>query len=228
MIYGMADLRTIVTDRIKELDLKPIAAAESVGLERGFIRDIIAGRKKSVASDKMVLVAHALQLDPGALAQGVSVPVKSDVRPADIPVPTRESMPRNVPVFGTVAGSMNGHGSFQLTSDVVDYVARPPGIAAARDVYALYVEGESMTPLFSPGDLVFVNPHKPIRVNDAIIIQEADTQNGLPAAFIKLFKRRTERGIITEQLNPRSEITFLNREGTKLHKVLTLNELFGV
>jgi len=149
------------------------------------------------------------------------------VRMAEVQLPARDRMPRNIPVFGTVAGSMNGRGAFQLTSDEVDYVARPPGIANARDIYGLYVEGDSMLPMFRPGDLVLVNPHKPVRVDDVVIIQEPDTDNGRPCAFIKIFRRRSTRGIVAQQLNPPSEIEFI-RPGTIMHKVLTMNELFGV
>ncbi len=223
----MQNLKEIVAKRIKELGLEPIPAAKSVGLERGFIRDIIVGRKKSVSSNKITLLAKALQLDPTALSQGESVALSPNATNANISLPTNSSMPVDIPVKGTAAGSMDGKGAFQLSDDVIDYVARAPGIAKARDIYALYVVGESMEPRFNAGDLIFVNPHKPVRVNDVVVIQEPNSQNGHPASFIKIFKRRTEKGIVTEQLNPKATITFTNEANPIMHKVLTINELFG-
>lgn len=68
-------LKDIVILRLEQLGEKSgIARARRVGLGRDFIRDIVAGRKDSVQSDKLDLLAAALELDAKALADGKLVP----------------------------------------------------------------------------------------------------------------------------------------------------------
>ncbi|WP_292463554.1 S24 family peptidase [Mesorhizobium sp.] len=61
-------LQKIVARRLVELGLGPVEAATKYGLERTYIRDIVEGKKKSVRTDKIELLARALQLDPGDLS----------------------------------------------------------------------------------------------------------------------------------------------------------------
>lgn len=217
----------VIKKRLDELGMSARAASLRVSENPDLLRNVLRrGDDANITERTIELLAQALELPASAL-RGSDTPFAGEVRPAGIVMPSRDSMSRDIKVFGTAAGSMNGRGAFQMTSDPVDYVARPPGLIAARDIYALYVEGESMVPRHMPGDLVFVHPHKPVRVDDSVIIQEPNSQNGQPAAFIKIFKRRTEKGILTRQLNPESQVEFVS-PGTVMHKVLTLNELFGV
>lgn len=69
----MPSLKEIVEIRLSELGLGPVEAAVHGGIERTFIRDIVEDKKKSVRSDKMAALAHALRLDPAALARNEMV-----------------------------------------------------------------------------------------------------------------------------------------------------------
>jgi transcriptional regulator with XRE-family HTH domain len=66
------DLQSRVRRRVEELGQSPITLAKAVGLERGFINDIVIGRKHSVRTDKLELVARALGVSIGYL-QGTEV-----------------------------------------------------------------------------------------------------------------------------------------------------------
>lgn len=134
----------------------------------------------------------------------------------------------DVPVLGTAAGAMLGQGAFQITTDVIDYVRRPAGLARARDAYALYVEGDSMSPRFEPGDLVFVHPHRKPLGGDYVIVQEPDSENGEPRAFIKRLVGVTPTLLKTEQFNPPAKVDFKLRPGLRWHKVMTDGDLYGV
>ena len=84
-----------------------------------------------------------------------------------------------------------------------------------------------MAPKYDPGDLVFVHPTLPARVGDIVVVHE---QNGHEEtmAFIKRLKRRTAEWVETEQFNPQAEVKFKNTGGLKIHKVLQMNDLFGL
>lgn len=154
---------------------------------------------------------------------------RSDATPATQapPLPSRNGMPLDVPVMGTAAGSL-ARGAFQLEGGVVDYVRRPPALIGARDIYALYVEGSSMEPQYFPGDLIYVNPHKPPRIGDIVVVQCRNGEHTPEEASLGIYRKRTEKAVTIGKRNPVAEID-LSRDHVKdIHRVLTMNELFGV
>jgi len=66
----MDKLKKIIVERLDELGVSAIEAAKRGGLERGYIRDFIEGRKKTFRQDKIPLLAEALELDSKALVLG--------------------------------------------------------------------------------------------------------------------------------------------------------------
>lgn len=132
----------------------------------------------------------------------------------------------DVPVRGTAAGSaLNG---FEITDQVTEYVARPPALEGVEDAYAIFVVSESMRPKHSPGDLCFVHPHRMARKGDSVIIQTRAYDGAPIEAYIKTFVKEAGDEIIAEQLNPVATLRYKRKNVFQLHKVLTLNELFGV
>ncbi|WP_164868094.1 helix-turn-helix transcriptional regulator [Rhodovarius crocodyli] len=159
-------------------------------------------------------------------------PGKSEVRPApDAPVPVLAEMKRDVPVFGTARGA-NGDGAFVLDmSEVVDWVRRPPGLIGVRDVYALWVEGDSMEPAISHGDLVYLHPKRPIHPGDRVVIvrrEGLEDQHVTMRAYVKQFVRRAGGKVITRQFNPDKEVEFAQDEVVSMHKVLSMADMMGV
>jgi len=70
MLNYMDKLKKIIQDRLEELNLGPVEAAVKGGLERGYIRDFIEGRKKTFRQDKIPSLAKALELDETFLILG--------------------------------------------------------------------------------------------------------------------------------------------------------------
>ena len=101
-------------------------------------------------------------------------------------------------------------------------------MAGARDVYALYVEGSSMEPQFSQGDLIFVHPHRPPRIGDAIVVQTPVNHDDEIEATIGIFRKLTEKHIIIAKHNPPAEVQILRNGRTAWHKIMTSNDLYGV
>lgn len=143
------------------------------------------------------------------------------------PHPELATMPKDIQVLGTAAGSLLS-GAFQIEG-VIDYVRRPPALAGARDIYALYIEGSSMEPRYFPGDLVYVNPHKPPRIGDVVIVQEINGGPHTITASIGLLYKRVSGSVVLAKYNPPdSQITIRQDRIKAIHRVLTTNELFGV
>lgn len=150
----------------------------------------------------------------------------SEVRPADVPTPNRDDMALDLPVYGTAAGSLVG--SFHFEGGVIDYVRRPPGLTGAKGVYALFVTGDSMDPEHPHGELRFVHPGRPPGPGDTVIVQCKYREDGPIEAYIKRLVRRNADKLVTRQTNPAAEIEFELKTVVAVHKVLTMNEMFGL
>lgn len=201
--------------------------ASASGVSQQLISQI--ERDINESTKELPALANALGVKPSDLdpAFGDGGPV-SELRTADIALPAIGSLPRDVPVLGTAAGSDYERGAFQLSSDVVDYVRRPPGIATNLKAYALYVEGESMLPKFEPGELIYVNPARPVRPGDYVVIQEVVSADDETRGFVKLYVKRAGDWHVVRQFNPEAELRFPVRdEGVRVHRVLSMSDLLG-
>lgn len=143
------------------------------------------------------------------------------------PLPPPAAMPIDLPVMGTCAGSL-GEGAMQFEGGVVDMVRRPPALLGAAGVYGLYVQGDSMAPLYRDGDLVIAHPHRKPHNGDCIIIALQHGEHEPEQAYIKELVRTTATEIITRQYNPPTEISFPRSTAKYWHKVLRTADLLGL
>ncbi|MGG7519664.1 XRE family transcriptional regulator [Allorhizobium undicola] len=137
-----------------------------------------------------------------------------------------EPLTGDVPVLGTAAGSLV-KGAFQFAGGVVDLVARPPALIGAKDIYALFVEGSSMEPQYFPGDLIFLHPHKPPRPGDIVVLQCRNAEHSPTEATLGILNKITERTVSLGKRNPSSNVEIERSTVTAIHRVLSVNELFG-
>lgn len=171
------------------------------------------------AEDTAAAEPAGFQEPPGAPAPNAG--------PEALDIPAPGTLPRNLPVRGTAVGGDDG--DFEFNGDVVDYVRRPPGIAAARNAFAVYVTGGSMSPRFEAGELVFVHPDRPpVSGNDVLV--ELHGRDGQPGAcYIKRLMRRTPTKIVLRQFNPpRDDIEFALARVRAIYRILTPSELMGI
>lgn len=229
----METLADRVRARLLEVGKTANAASIEAGGSPSLIPNILNGRSASPRGQTLSKLATVLGVTEQWLLTGdeppaapAVLPRTSEVRPAPVPVPFGD--PKDLPVLGTAAGGELGNGSFQMTTDVIDWVRRPAGLSGAKDAYALYVEGDSMSPRFEPGDLVFIHPHRKPLSGDYVVIQEPDSNNGEPRAFIKKLVKVTGTTLMVTQFNPPATINFILRPGLIWHKVMTDGDLYGV
>ena len=93
---------------------------------------------------------------------------------------------------------------------------------------AIYVVGESMAPRYQPGEFVYVHPHRPVQPGDHVVVQTRTDDQEPPQSYIKRLVRRTATKIVCAQYNPASQTEFVSKEVVSVHKVLDMNDLFGV
>jgi len=229
----MSKLREIVVKRLEELGLGPVEAAVQAGIERSFIRDIVEGRKASVRSDKMPMLARALQLDATALARNDAVPLVTDAnedKQFSRPRPNASFPPRYqpfsgdgyVPLRGQSAGGPNGR--FILNGAEIGRLFVPPSLEGVEGAYAVRVYGTSMEPRFKAGETVWINPHEPVRAGDDVIVQILTDDDGEKESYIKEFRSQSAKVTRLWQHNPdegeENELTLDTNKVFSVHKIV--------
>jgi phage repressor protein C with HTH and peptisase S24 domain len=243
-------LHARLKSRLTELGITPEEGSRRAELDKTYLRKLFERPGSRPRADTLEKLARGLLMEASDLlnyalseqsghgsdltttapdGSMTAVEMKSfgELRRATVDLPHANAMAIDVPVLGTAAGSQRG--AFQLeTANIVDYVRRPPALARARRVYALFIEGESMVPEHNPGDLRFVNPDRPPRFGDSVIVQAKNGEHEVVEATIGHYLRRTPTQLVIGKLNPAIEINVPLEKVIAVHKVLTMNDLFGV
>jgi transcriptional regulator with XRE-family HTH domain len=74
-------LRERIQRRLEELGINPFEAARRGGLERGFVNDILIGRKQSARGPNLAKLAAALDVDLAYLAEDQDEPRRAPLKP---------------------------------------------------------------------------------------------------------------------------------------------------
>ena len=160
-------------------------------------------------------------------------------------LPGIQEMPRNIPVYGTALGAplqltslREGNGMVAVeqtelnTGDTIDYFRRPPMLEGRKDIYGIYVYGESMWPRFKPGDKALVDPKRPPSIGDDVVVQIRgngdDTQtDSVVSVLIKTLVRRSGSFVELEQYNPPALFRVETANIARMHRVIPMSELLG-
>jgi len=181
------ELKEIVAERLKQLNLKPIEAATKYGAERTFVRDILSERKKSVRSDKMPLLAEILQLDLSALSRGELLPI-DEAHPEFIE--SEDEPPEDhysLPVMGFIGAGAEIEPDFeQVPPEGLEQLALP--FPLPDGLIAFEVRGDSMLPFYKHGHVVIVweQQKKPL---EAFFGDEAVVRTSTGRRFLKTIER---------------------------------------
>ncbi len=124
--------------------------------------------------------------------------------------------PRDLPILGYVKAG--GRGFFIGNGDRQGVTVRPEPLRDVKDAYAVRVHDDSMSPALEPGYLLYVDPTRPIKPGDNVVIQLNDGQ-----AFIKRLVRRTEKAMICKQYNPAQEIRYDPTKVKSVHLVVQVS-----
>lgn len=153
--------------------------------------------------------ADVLEL-AGDMSLRPSEPPRDPVRPPLPPLPT--VAPRDLPVMGTVKGGEDGF--YFNEGEAKEYIVRPPSLAGVSNAFALYVHGESMEPRYFAGEVLYVNPNRPL-AKGCFVAVEMTNDRGL----IKQFVRRTDELLVLAQFNPPKEIRLPVAEVKRIYRI---------
>jgi len=215
--------------------------AAALGRNPSAINRMVRGERHIRASELPIILkyldepagagAFVAALPPGAHVAHDAMPRPNARFAEDAALPPyRSEMPKDVPVYGTVVGGDGNHlVDFELNGAVVDYVRRPPRLAARADVFAAYVQGDSMVHWREPGQLVYVESAKPPRVMDYVLVElKPPVGESTRPAMIKRLLAVTPTKLRLRQYNPARDFDVDRRAVLRLYRVLDWDELLGV
>ena len=122
---------------------------------------------------------------------------------------------RDLPILGQARA---GDDSYVFESGAVAHAFsyRPIELLSLRDAYSVYVNGDSMSPRFRHGELVYVDPYRPPAPGDDVVIQLKNDQG-----YIKELVRRTGKVLRCRQHNPASEVDYQMEDVRSIHLIIS-------
>lgn len=184
-------------DRMADNDSDIGTLVRSARSDKGWSQPELARRvgttQQTIEKIELGKIKHSSFLP--AIAQELNIAITKVVRNSRPLAAPLETVPgeqltgnRDLAVYAAVQG---GSGVLILSSDPVEYVARPEPLARVRDGYGVIVVEDSMAPEFRSGDIALVNPHLPPRAGDTCVFRHQE-EDGSESACIKFLRRATE------------------------------------
>ncbi|WP_119461827.1 LexA family transcriptional regulator [Rhodospirillaceae bacterium SYSU D60014] len=152
-----------------------------------------------------VLELAGIGTAPAASAGGTSPLRLASVAPSPGPA-------RDLPVLGAVKGGSEGF--YFNEGEPKEFLLRPANLAGATDAFALYVYGDSMEPRYFAGEILYVNPNRPLTRNCFVAVELSDGQG-----MIKQFVSRSDDYVLLRQFNPRKDIRLPAREVRRIYRI---------
>lgn len=100
-------------------------------------------------------------------------------------------------------------------------IKAPPALVEVKGAYAAYVRDISMEPRYFEGDIVYINPVQPPRLNDFVILR---LKAG--GTLIRRLTGRDETGMRLERYNPPGTEEIGRAAVSEIHRILGSDELW--
>jgi phage repressor protein C with HTH and peptisase S24 domain len=131
-------------------------------------------------------------------------------------IPYPESRGILVPVY---AAAMGGEGHLIIDFNPVDRLAPPEDIARVRGAYGILIVGDSMVPAYRPGDVAWVNPHKPLERDTDVVLYHVPP-HGEAEAIIKMLIGMSQSEWKLRQYQPPKDFTESRADWTVCHRIV--------
>lgn len=188
--------------------------AEKIGTSKSQIDKLEKGERR-LTLDWMRRLADGLTCTiTDIIIAGESAQTAGHMKAANI-----QSMPRDLPLVGGVKGGI--HGFFFDNGKVSDFVGRPANLLGISSAFAVYAIGDSMEPRFFAGELLYVNPNRPLSKGCFAVVELTDGQG-----LVKQFLRQDDKTITLYQFNPAKELTLKKPTIKNVFRVVGSSEQF--
>lgn len=127
-----------------------------------------------------------------------------------------------IPVYGQAVGGVDGE--FVLNGNNLFDVVCPPQLQGVKNAYGVVVSGDSMSPRYFDGEVVYVNPLRRLKKGDFVVAQIMIDENSPPHAFVKRFCKHNAEQLVLEQFNPPKELKFAHERVVSVHFIAMSGE----
>jgi phage repressor protein C with HTH and peptisase S24 domain len=218
--------------------MKPRPLAEKAGLGPTAVRDILDGRSVSPKASTLKAIAQELGVsleyligspETAPLAPAPAPPTNAKPAPDAPPLGDlqRQVGPEDVPIYGTAQGGPDGWFDVNMSDGPLDYAPRPPGIRHDRSVFAVRVEGDSMSPWRNAGQLVYA-ARRPLSAGCHVVVLTEKGKGQNPRALLKRYNSQDNGWVHLSQYNPRAEISIEKADVWEIFRILEWEEVLGI
>lgn len=219
VIYNDMDLGELIARARQERKWSQADLGRRVGISQAAIAKIEAGQ--TLKSKWLPELTTLLNIPMTGGQPDYAIPQKPETLATLL-----SNLPQDVPVKGVVVGGSDA--DFSFNGSVAEYVKRPPGLASANGVYAVYVTSDSMSPRFEPSDLLFVSSARPPVVGDYVVVElHSEIEGEAGKGLIKRLVKRSGSVLWLHQFNPDTDIEIEAAKVKSIHRVFSNNDLFG-
>ncbi len=166
------------------------ALARALDLPSGVVRQHIM--RNTIPREHLLRYVHALDVPVEWLLEGRGPQPKPRPVEATAAKPAPNAIPaavtpdelvgaRDLPVYGAAQG---GDG-ITVDPHPIEWVKRPAPLLSVPKGFAVYVVGDSMSPAYEQGDMVFVHPGLPVSKGDDALLAEIPEAGGEWNAIVK-------------------------------------------
>jgi len=143
---------------------------------------------------------------------------KNRVTPAPPPpAHAAQTSVKDLPQYGQARAGRDGF-LLPAGAEAMSYLSRPYFLHGVGSAYAVYCNGSSMQPRYNHGELLFVDPSRPPKRGDDVIIQlDVD---GEISGFVKQFVGADDETTTVHQHNPDQDIKFPTANVRAVHRIV--------
>jgi phage repressor protein C with HTH and peptisase S24 domain len=151
-----------------------------------------------------------------------------ELRRADgmLTVTDLRNSPEDIPVLGTAFGGPRG-GDFTMIGDSGLRVRRPPRLIGREDIFALFVQGDSMSPRYEPGELIYCETKRPPQNGDFVVVELQPGPDGEHEAYLKRLVAITPTKVKVSQFNPAKTLEIDRAAVRQVVRVMNLLDMLG-
>lgn len=199
------------------LSARRLSLAATDGKNDSLVKAILQGKSKNPRADTIARLAAAMGRsssdlmppgEPGSIERDVAT-FRSEV---SAPLDTDAVDRGDLPVHASAEGGRSG--AMILSSAPVDWVKRPEPLLHVRRAFACYVLNDSMSPAYEHGDMLLVDPSKPVRGGDDCLFVKSHADGGMDALIKRLIRATADKWRV-RQFNPARDFDLSRADWTE-------------
>ena len=128
-----------------------------------------------------------------------------------------------IPIYGQAVAGINGE--FAFDGKKLFEVPCPPQLLNVKNAYGVEVAGDTMSPRYEDGEIVYIDTLRRIKKGDYVVAKiMMRKEDSFPTVFIKRFTRHNEKELVLTQLNPEKELVFPHQHVVSVHYIALAGE----